>query len=306
MTEVDELLTSARTALDAGNRLVARGYWRRATRLAPDRVDIWRDLLHVSELSADRLRCLEHIVELDPGDAQARQALADLRAEIAAAEAEAAAEQARAEAQELASTAENPDATPNQSVPLAAPVLLTMRQDVTDDMRHQWDDAIAAGQPLYCIDHPERQTALRCNRCDAPVCTSCIVRTPVGFRCKECIKAQQSAFFNARWYDYPIAALISLVLSVPAAVMTSIAGWWFAAIVSPIAGGLIGAIVHRAIGRRHGRWIWLLVGVCNVVGALIALSATAFTRSYALVSIGIYAALATGAAVGVLRMGRRR
>ena len=139
MTEVDELLTSARTALDAGNRLVARGYLRRATRLAPQRVDIWRDLLQVSELSADRVRCLEHIIELDPSDAQAQQARGDLRDEIAA-EAKATEEQASAEAQDLESTADNPDATANKAVPLVTPVLLDMRQDVTDEMRRQWDE----------------------------------------------------------------------------------------------------------------------------------------------------------------------
>jgi hypothetical protein len=303
MTQVDELLASARKALEAGNQLVARGYLRRAARLAPDRLDIWRDLLQVTEMPEDRRQCLEQIVALDPSDAQAAEALAQLRAEIAAAEEDAQDESLAADPQ----AQQRPEDT---SAPVGyeppAPVILDMRQDITDEMRRQWDEAVAAGKPLHCIDHPGRETALRCNRCGAPVCTDCIVRTPVGFRCKECIKAQQSAFYNARWLDYPVAALISLVLSVPAAVMAGLAGWWFAMIISPIAGGLIGGIVQWAIGRRHGRWIWLLVGACIVVGALAALSAMSLVRSPGLISIGIYAVMATGAAVGVLRMGGRR
>jgi hypothetical protein len=33
-----------------------------------------------------------------------------------------------------------------------------------------------------------RETLLRCNRCDRPMCTECAVQHPVGLRCKECIK----------------------------------------------------------------------------------------------------------------------
>jgi hypothetical protein len=104
-----------------------------------------------------------------------------------------------------------------------------------------------------------------------------------------------------QWYDHIVAALVTLVLSIPAAVMASMAGWWFAIIVSPVAGGLIGGIVHRAIGRRHGRWIWLIVAACIVTGAVMVL-----IFSFNLISIAIYAVMATGAAAGVLRMGGRR
>jgi hypothetical protein len=307
MNSVEELLSAAHKALSAGNRLVARGYLRRAARTAPKRQDIWRDLLELTDLPADRLRCLEHIVELDPSDAEAREALTSLRAQIASTE-------AAANRQTPAADAQGPDPAPNaaspsegQAAPLSIPpVLLGMRQDVTDEMRQHWDAEIASGTALHCIDHPQRETALRCNRCGAPVCTDCIVRTPVGFRCKACVKAQQAVFFSARWYDYPVAALISLLLSIPAAALAGIAGWWFAMIISPVAGGLIGGIVHWAIGRRRGQWIWLMVAVCMIVGALAALTLTSLRGSFGLISIGIYAAMATGAAVGVLRLGRHR
>jgi hypothetical protein len=307
MTGVEELLESAHSALRAGNSLVARGYLRRAVRLEPDRLDVWRELLAVTELPADRLRCLERIVELDPSDIEAKERLDQLRIEVDDGDPDVDGETTTADpppgnAAEAAGTA-SADGTSEQP---ARPVLIDMRQDITDEMRRQWDEAVAAGRPLHCIDHPQRETALRCNRCGAPVCTDCIVRTPVGFRCKECIKAQQAVFFNAQWYDYPIAALISFGLSIPAAVMASVAGWWFAMIISPLAGGLIGGIVHWAIGRRRGRWIWLLVSVCVVIGALVALTLVSLRGSFALISIGIYAATAAGAAIGVLRLGRRR
>ncbi|MBN1642489.1 MAG: B-box zinc finger protein [Anaerolineae bacterium] len=303
MTGIEDLLLSARDAAAAGNKLVARGYLRRASRVAPERVDVWRELLRVTEQTSDRARCLEQIVALDPSDAEAAAALTQLRAEMAAQEA--------AEAQADAGlSASAPDAVARQEGDLAhdlpAPALVGMRADVTPEMQREWDRAAAAGETLYCIDHPKRETTLRCNRCGAPVCTSCVVRTPVGFRCRACVQAQQAAFYTARWYDLPVAALLSLALSVPAAAIAMLAGWWFAIVISPVAGGLIAGGVHRVLGRRRGRWTWLAVAVGIVVGALAAVSVMALFGSYNLLSLGIYAATATGAAVGVLRLGRAR
>jgi len=304
MTDVRELLDAAHSALETDNRLVARGYLRRAAGLAPERKDIWEALLEVSERPADRERCLEQIVELDPDDTAARAALAALRAEKE--ESEAGPEESPSTTGQAiaATTAPGDDGRSSASMP--APFLVDARPDVTVEMLRQWDATVAAGEPLHCINHPHRETALRCNRCGAPVCTSCVVRTPVGYRCAECVKAQQATFFNAQWYDYPIAGIVALLLSIPAAAIASVAGWFFAIIVSPVAGGLIGGIVHWAIGRRRGRWTWLIVTVGLVLGALAAMGVTAILRSPSLISLGIYVFMATGAATSVLRLGKRR
>jgi hypothetical protein len=294
MTDVDELVRQARSALESGNRLVARGYWRRAARVAPDRLDIWEDLCRVTELPEERRRCLEHIVALNPDHTAAQEELERMRQEeVTTATVAAAADET---ADPTALDLDQEDVKLSVSPPYA------MRPDVTDEMRRRWDEAVAAGETLVCIDHPQRETSLRCNRCGAPICTQCAVRTPVGFRCRECVRAQQAVFYTVRWYDYPVAAALSLLLSVPAAILTGLAGWWFALILSPLAGGLIGGLVQRAVGMRRGRWIWLTVGACIVSGALVAW----LFRPSALISIGIYAVTATGAAVGMLRLSRSR
>jgi hypothetical protein len=293
MSKVEELLTSARAALQAGDDLVARGYLRRAARLAPGRLDIWTELCQVTERPEDRAKCLERIADLDPTNVRARSELEQLRQEQEPI-------QERAVTEPTDTPQEPGD--PQTSTDLLSTQTSGMRLDVTDEMRRQWADAVSAGRPLFCIDHPHRETVLRCNLCDAPVCTDCVVRTPVGFRCKECIKAQQDAFYNALWYDLPLAALVALALSVPAAVITSLAGWWFALIISPLAGGLIGGAIQRAVGGRRGRHNWWVVAVCIVLGAFVAWT----VRPRALLTIGIFAFLATGAAVGTLRLGRRR
>lgn len=123
---------------------------------------------------------------------------------------------------------------------------------------------------LYCVNHPKTETRLRCNRCGNPICPKCAVQTPVGFRCKQCIKGQQAVFYSATPLDYVIAVVVGLVASIVAAFIISAVGIFFAFFVAPVAGGVIAEIVRWATGRRRGRWVWLVVSACIVGGALVA------------------------------------
>ncbi len=71
-------------------------------------------------------------------------------------------------------------------------------------MTEQLDTSTAP--PLYCANHPHRETSLRCNRCEKAICPECAVLTPIGYRCQECVRAQQKTFDTNVWYDYPVAA----------------------------------------------------------------------------------------------------
>jgi hypothetical protein len=44
--------------------------------------------------------------------------------------------------------------------------------------------------PMYCANHPNVETYLRCGKCGKPICAKCRVRTPVGYRCFECANLQ--------------------------------------------------------------------------------------------------------------------
>jgi uncharacterized membrane protein YeaQ/YmgE (transglycosylase-associated protein family) len=169
---------------------------------------------------------------------------------------------------------------------------------------------------LYCVNHPKTETRLRCNRCGNPICPKCAVRTPVGFRCRQCIKGQQAVFYSATSLDYLIAVVIGLVASVIAGTIMNGLGWFLALFLGPLVGGLIAEAVRRAIGRRRGRWIWLVVSACIVVGALVGpLFSVALLLlmpqggSYVLSSLGnllfrinfIYVALAVGTVYARLR-----
>ncbi len=149
---------------------------------------------------------------------------------------------------------------------------------------------------LYCTVHPTVQTTLRCNRCGRPMCTKCAVKTPVGYRCKQCVREQQDVFFNAQVIDYMIATGASLVISFFAAwIIARINFFLIAIFLAPAVGGVIGTVVWRLTGKRRGRYTSLFVGTAVVAGALPFVLLNP-------ISIAIYLFLATGAAVARFRL----
>ncbi len=123
-------------------------------------------------------------------------------------------------------------------------------------------------EPMYCVNHPNVETYLRCNRCGRPICAKCAVLTPVGYRCKDCMHTQQQVFYAGfRPIHYLIAAVVALPLAL-------VAGWlipslgWYAIVLGPLSGVGIAEAVRWAIRRRRGQYTWLVVCGCIVVGAL--------------------------------------
>ena len=189
---------------------------------------------------------------------------------------------------------------------------------------------------MYCTVHPTVQTSLRCNKCGRPMCVKCARRTPVGYRCRECVSNQLAIFYNAQPLDPLIQLAVSAALSVVGALLIGMLLGGLLGILtiiisipaSAFAGGLIADVAHRAAGRRHGRYSWLAVGAGIVLGALVVGAVPLIMSLFFLAnvvaepgargvglggllglglsSIGwwIYVVVATATAVGRLRMGK--
>jgi hypothetical protein len=136
---------------------------------------------------------------------------------------------------------------------------------------------------LYCYVHPNRETSLRCNNCDRPICANCAVRTPTGYRCRECVKGQQKVFDTAEWYDYILGFVIAGILSGVAAFLVTLIGgigfigWFLIAAGSPTAGVAIAEGVRLATRRHRSRPLFITVSVGVVLGALPILLFQIFT-----------------------------
>jgi hypothetical protein len=127
---------------------------------------------------------------------------------------------------------------------------------------------------LYCYVHPSRETSLRCNNCDRPICAACAIRTPTGYRCRECVKGQLKTFDTAEWYDYISGFIVAALLSGVAAFLVifigriGFFGWFLIAAGAPAAAAAITEGVRLVTRRRRSRALFITVAIAVVLGAL--------------------------------------
>lgn len=118
----------------------------------------------------------------------------------------------------------------------------------------------------YCANHPNRETRLRCNRCDKYICSECAVPTPTGYRCRECVRGQRKTFETAKSPDYLIAFVVAALLSALGGWLSSYLGF-FTIFLAPTAGSIIAEAVRRTTGRRRSPLLFQVGAVGVALGA---------------------------------------
>lgn len=127
----------------------------------------------------------------------------------------------------------------------------------------------SGGNEFYCTWHPSRVTYLRCNRCEKPMCTDCAVKTPTGYRCKECVRGQQKIFETAITQDFIFGIVIALALGYIGGLLSTRIGF-FVIFLAPVAGGLIAEAVRKVIYKRRSKRLFQATTVAAVIGGLIS------------------------------------
>ncbi len=129
---------------------------------------------------------------------------------------------------------------------------------------------------LYCANHPNTETLLRCNKCGKPICMKCAMLTDVGYRCKECIRAQQNVYFNATTWDNPIAFGVGFLVAAVGAPIVGLFigrlgffGLLIAFFLGSGAGTALAQIIRQAVGRRRGRYLPWFAMAGIVLGVLV-------------------------------------
>ena len=107
---------------------------------------------------------------------------------------------------------------------------------------------------------------MSCSNCERPICTDCMVYTPVGIKCPDCARLPRSAIVHLK--PNRAARAVGAAIGVGAAMGVGIVllqgiGLFFALILGWLIGIGMGEVVLAASGRYRGPTTgWIAVGGC--------------------------------------------
>ena len=118
-----------------------------------------------------------------------------------------------------------------------------------------------------CYRHSGRETNVSCSDCGRPICTDCMVYSPVGIKCPECAKLPRSAIVTlkpGRAARAVLAAFLGGLAMGFGIVLLQSVGLFFALIL----GWLIGIGMSQLVLWASGRYRGPLTGWIAVAGSI--------------------------------------
>jgi len=147
------------------------------------------------------------------------------------------------------------------------------------------DSATLTDEQLFCYRHPQRETWVRCGRCERPICTGCAMQGPVGLRCRQCGKPTYDPLTSFTPAQIAIGGGVALTAGLVSGLAGSIG--FLGLCVALFAGRIAAETIGRTIGFRQGPRLAALVFGGLLIGTL---------TGYAVVYGGLW--LPLGAATG--------
>lgn len=124
---------------------------------------------------------------------------------------------------------------------------------------------------VQCPRDPAVETALRCSRCETPICPKCLVQSPVGARCKDCARVVRSPVYTLGAGHVLRAALAALIGGLAMGVIWVLVLLPFTvSFLSIFIGAGLGYAFTRLMDFATGRKRGPVVVGCAVAGIFIA------------------------------------
>jgi hypothetical protein len=135
---------------------------------------------------------------------------------------------------------------------------------------------LPATGPMRCAADPSVETYLRCGRCEKPICSRCLIQTPVGARCRDCAQLRKLPMFDVRPLDYLRAVGGGLAASVGGGLALT-----FIQMLVPVFGMLnlvflaalgygVGTAVALSTRRKQGTALGVLAAFAVPIGLALA------------------------------------
>lgn len=119
-----------------------------------------------------------------------------------------------------------------------------------------------------CYRHPKQLTAVRCSKCNTPICTRCMVQTPVGARCRECANVRKLPQYDVDLWLLARASGGGLIASV--LVWLVVSGLPFLRFfLSILVGFAVGEVMSRLSRRRSNLALEISAVIVVVIGFLV-------------------------------------
>lgn len=132
---------------------------------------------------------------------------------------------------------------------------------------NQQENSPSIEETLTCYKHPDRETYLRCNQCERPICPSCAVLTPTGYRCRDCVRGQEKKFNTAQLPDYILAGVISAGIAFFGSYIARFLGF-FTLLLAPLASTLISEAVLKLTRGRSADSLNKVILISAIIGSL--------------------------------------
>ena len=173
---------------------------------------------------------------------------------------------------------------------------------------HQGSVTVIQENPQVCTRHPEKETFLRCSKCNTGICPECMIYTPIGARCPECADIRQLPMFQISSTTLLKGISAGLLSSLSLGYIWGVLFWALLkipliSILSPLGiGYAIGELVSITVKRKRGPRLAYIVGLGIVISYVWTIFARPSALGYILSDVLLMGSMILAIVIGISRV----